>query len=333
MVPTALLCCGYTSPRLVQTSRGHNDIEEGDGNTATRQRATKTRFKGNMKDFLPFVHALEHARSLELKNRREWEVWRKSGNRPAYMPSDPGHVYKHEGWQGYGHWLGTGNFGVKKDHQFWPFKEALLHARSLKLKGMREWRAWSKSDARPANIPSTPDRVYKHGGWQGWGHWLGTATVAKQDQKFLPFKEALLHARSLKLKGTTEWKAWRKSGVRPPYIPSNPNTAYKHDGWQGYGHWLGTGNQVGGKLDFLPFKKALLYARSLKLLKLTGKNDWQGGARAGHGLRIFPQPQTRSTSTRGGKRGGTGWAPPQLLPKTSSSCRSRKRCCTYAPSS
>ena len=25
-------------------------------------------------------------------------------------------------------------------------------------------------------------------------------------------------------------------------MPSNPDKPYKHDGWQGYGHWLGTGN-------------------------------------------------------------------------------------------
>jgi len=29
---------------------------------------------------------------------------------------------------------------------------------------------------RPAGVPSAPDRVYKDGGWQGWGHWIGTGT-------------------------------------------------------------------------------------------------------------------------------------------------------------
>ena len=47
------------------------------------------------------------------------------------MPANPANVYKHKGWQGYGHWLGTSNAGVKKDQQFLPFKDALLHARSL----------------------------------------------------------------------------------------------------------------------------------------------------------------------------------------------------------
>ena len=53
-------------------------------------------------------------------------------------PLTPHNVYKHDGWQGWGHWLGTGNVGVKKDHQFLPFKKALLYARSLKLKGVKK---------------------------------------------------------------------------------------------------------------------------------------------------------------------------------------------------
>ena len=82
-------------------------------------------------------------------------------------------------------------------------------------------------------------------------------------QKFLPFKKA----RCLKLKSKREWCVWSKSKAREAKIPSTPDKMYKHDGWQGYGHWLGTGNVAGGQKErFLTFKKALLYARSLKLV-------------------------------------------------------------------
>ena len=70
----------------------------------------------------------------------EWETC-KSEVREANVPSAPHRTYMHDGWQGYGHWLGTGKVGVKKYQQFLPFKEALLHARSLKLKTVTEWRA------------------------------------------------------------------------------------------------------------------------------------------------------------------------------------------------
>ena len=187
-------------------------------------------------DFLPFTQALLYARSLKLKSKKMWEAWSKTSARPANMPSTPNAAYKQDGWQGYGHWLGTGNVSVK-DKQFLPFKEALLYARSLKLKSHNEWAAWRKTSERPANMPFTPDRIYKHEGWQGYGHWL-TGKVGVKHHQFLPFKKALVYARSLKLKSQKQWKTWCKSSERPANMPSNPHTAYIHDGWQGYGNWL-----------------------------------------------------------------------------------------------
>ena len=223
--------------------------------------------------FLPFGKALLYARSLKLKTCREWAAWCKTSARPANIPSDPSKLYTQDGWQGFGHWLGTGN-GKCNSKQFLPFDKALLHARSLKLKTQKEWTAWCKSDARPANIPSTPKQVYKHEGWQGCEHWLG---VAKRYQ-FMPFEKALLYARSLKLKGAKEWKAWSKIGARPVNIPSAPQCIYRHDGWQGWGHWLGTSAVATKNYTCVPFQPALLYARSLKL---KSKTEWATWCKAG----------------------------------------------------
>ena len=95
-------------------------------------------------------------------------------------------TYLHEGWQWYGHWLGTGAL-ASIDKQFLPFEKALLYARSLKLKNKNE----CKNGVREANMLSRPDLTYKHNGWQGYGHWLGTSAVAHKDKQFLPFKKAL----------------------------------------------------------------------------------------------------------------------------------------------
>ena len=190
--------------------------------------------------FLPFQTALLYARSLKLKTMREWQALSKSGARPANIPSSPDKYYAHDGWQGFGHWLGTGAV-APQNQKFLPFKKALLHAGSLKLNTTMDWVQWCKSSARPAKLPTAPDRTYKHDGWQGYGHWLGTGNVGvKKDQQFLPFKKALLYARSLKLKNQTEWQVWRTTGARPANVPSAPDLMYKHDGWQGWGHWLGT---------------------------------------------------------------------------------------------
>ena len=194
------------------------------------------------------------------------------------MPARPDLTYTHDGWQGYGHWLGTGNIVVKKEQQFLPFKKALLHARCLKLGSQKEWDTWSKSGARPANMPSTPHRTYQHTGWQGYGDWLGTGAVGDNDQQFLPLTNAMVHARSLNLKTKNEWEAWCKSGPRSLSIPSNPHRTYTNDGWQGWGHWLGTGTVAPKDQQFLPFKKALFYARSLNL---KSKDDWKAWCKSG----------------------------------------------------
>lgn len=90
---------------------------------------------------------------------------------------------------------------------------------------------WSKSGQRPRNIPSTPQTVYRNGGslgggWSSWSDWLGYVGQcrASAGRNFLPFFEARAYVRALGLKGTREWDFWcRKSGKRPPNVPSNPH--------------------------------------------------------------------------------------------------------------
>ena len=144
--------------------------------------------------------------------------------------------------------------GGRQKGQFLPFDEALGYVRSLKLNGVKAWNTWCKRGGeRPNTIPAAPHRIYKDDGWQGMGHWLGNRPVKPRGvsaqkgrgSKFLPFAEAAAFARLLHLKDQEEWKNWRKSGERPRNIPSNPDNIYQGDGWQGYGHWLGTGNIAG----------------------------------------------------------------------------------------
>jgi hypothetical protein len=124
----------------------------------------------------PFDEAREYAKSLDLKNQKEWEAFSKSGNRPKDIPSNPDRLYKDSGWTGYGDWLGTGNV-CRGD--WCPFEEAREHVKSLGLKGLKEWHAFSKSGNRPKDIPSNPHQIYKDSGWTGYGDWLGTGTIKK----------------------------------------------------------------------------------------------------------------------------------------------------------
>jgi len=56
-------------------------------------------------EYLPFKEALSVARSHQLRGRKEWADWCRSGERPAEIPVHPDRVYMHTGWQGWAHWL------------------------------------------------------------------------------------------------------------------------------------------------------------------------------------------------------------------------------------
>ena len=54
----------------------------------------------------PFEEARDFARSLNLRSKIEWNQYRKSGERPNDIPSNPNIIYKNDGWKSLGDWLG-----------------------------------------------------------------------------------------------------------------------------------------------------------------------------------------------------------------------------------
>ena len=82
-----------------------------------------------------------------------------------------------------------------------PFAAGLEYARALGLKSQKQWELWSKSGARPAAVPSHPDRTYAESGWEGWRHWLGTEdelgpTPLEKRGGWMPFAAGLEYARA-----------------------------------------------------------------------------------------------------------------------------------------
>ena len=150
------------------------------------------------------------------------------------------------------------------------FDDARSYVRSLNLKSLREWRAYCKNEMpnmqpRPYDIPSVPERVYKNI-WQGMSDWLGTGNVKQGPVAWLPFLDARIFARSLKLISSAQWHEYCKSKSKPQRIPSNPNKAYPEN-WLGMADWLGTSNlsarQASAK--FLDFNSARTYVHGLAL--------------------------------------------------------------------
>jgi hypothetical protein len=133
----------------------------GSGTIATRSRK-----------YRPFAKAREFSCSLRLKNRNEWSAFIKSGRLPPDIPAAPWQTYRDHGWVGLGDWLGTGAIASHL-RRYRSFEKAHTFARSLKLKNVKEWRAFSKSGRLPSDIPVAPEQVYRDQGWAGYGHWLG----------------------------------------------------------------------------------------------------------------------------------------------------------------
>jgi hypothetical protein len=225
------------------------------------------------KQYRSFESARKFAQKLGLKSRDEWIAHCKLGNKPEDIPVSAGSTYKKD-FKGWGDFLGSGN--VKPgDRQYRSFEEAREFARSLKLKGGKEWQVHCKSGNNPDDIPSHPDRTYKNKGWTNWGDWLGTGTMASKNMKgdvFWPFKKARKFVRELKLKNTSAWNVYRKSGDKPDEIPSTPNMVYKNDGWISVPDWLGNENLSNNGRIYLTYEECQKFAQKNNI---TSQIEWE----------------------------------------------------------
>ena len=207
------------------------------------------------REYRPFKKAREFVHALKLESYKAWRQYCKGElggkmPKPEDIPADPRHIYKAQGWQNWGDWLGTGT-SATRDRIFRPFKEARKFVHALKLKNGTEWRYYCKGGfegriLKPEDIPSAPWQTYKAQGWQGMGDWLGTGTIATFKREYRPYKEAREFVRALKLANQREWGQYCRGELegrmpKPEDIPADPRYAYKAKGWQGMGDWLGTG--------------------------------------------------------------------------------------------
>ena len=174
-----------------------------------------------------------------LKTQRRW---------PSDLPAGPAAAYKGRGWQNWGAYLGTGKiaqqrgFRKAKNGTWRPFSEAREWVHRLRFRSSADWyrfrnREFPHLGILPDDIPYSPDVSYKGRGWISWDDFLGV--------DWMPFDQARVFARSLKLTGQRQWKHYAK-GERPDLppkpadLPAAPWYAYKDCGWSGWRDWLGT---------------------------------------------------------------------------------------------
>ena len=185
--------------------------------------------------FLTYLELKEHIKKFNITSIVDWKVFCGSPLHTSNIPKAPSLYYQE--WKSWGDFLGT---GYETNRDFLPYEEAKVIIHSLKLKNQKDWRNWSKSGAKPLNIPGNPYRIYsKKNEWKGFGDWLGTGVIAASKMEFVDFDTARNHARNLKFKSLKEWNLYSKSGKRPSNIPSNPQNPYKNKGWKGWADFLG----------------------------------------------------------------------------------------------
>ena len=229
---------------------------------------------------LEFEKARNYVWRIGLKSQDEWWEWSKSGERPSVIPSSPDQFYKGGGWLSWGDFLGYRPGYVAGEWR--GFEEARAYARDLGLKSQDEWEEWSKSGDRPPDIPSSPDKVYKDEGWNGWSDFLGNRPAGE----WRDFEEARDHVRDLGLKSVKEWKEWCNSGERPPDIPFNPDRDYKGEGWLSWGDFLGY--RPAG--EWQDFEKARDRVRSLGL---KSRDEWKERSKSGKRPKGIPSDPDR----------------------------------------
>ena len=244
-----------------------------------------------LRKYRSFKRARAFVRQLGLTSSAEWNAYRmgrlpQKGKRPQDIPSNANKTYEEAGWQGMGDWLGTGTIATF-DRNYRPFTKARKFARQLGLKSRSQWNAYTKGQLLkkrkfPDAIPAYPDKTYRDRGWQGWGDWLGTGTIAPRLRKYRSFTKARAFVRQLGLTSSAEWNAYTKGKLLnkqklPEDIPRTPSQAYEGKGWQNLGDWLGTGTTATYLRKYRSFTKARTFVRQLGLKNRAQWNAYTKG--------------------------------------------------------
>ena len=188
--------------------------------------------------FSDFKDARKFVRSLNLNTLKDWQEYKRKGNRPKNIPGNPNRTYRNKGWKSWGDWLGTNRIATK-DLKYRNFEQARKFVHQLKIKNQKEWIAYCKSGELPIDIPSKPQRTYKASGWINLGDWLGNNRIATQKRKYRSFKEIKEFAQKQKLSSGKEWITYCKNNIIPYDIPKYPNKVFKEKGWKGWPDFLG----------------------------------------------------------------------------------------------
>ena len=226
-----------------------------------------------LRKYRPYTEARQYAKALRLKNQSEWRSYCANNLIPVDIPKAPHLTYKKPDWQGWGDFLGTGNI-ANFNKVFWEFNKARNYVLKLQLSKRDEFKNIATQGLLPSGVPTNPNRTYAQTGWQSWGHWLGTNSVATFNKSYLPYQEARAFVHQLKLRNWTEWRQYKKLYGLPNDVPANPHQVYESKGWIDIGDWLGIPNYQPRVLKARDFQEARAYVHKLGFTTIKQWKDY-----------------------------------------------------------
>ena len=131
---------------------------------------------GIQKGFPAFEVAMERVKHAGITKRDEYQRLYKE----LALPFNPS-VHYREKWQGWGHFLGTGQ---KRGKNFPAFEVAMERVQKARVATQAEYRGLYKKLGLPAN----PNRYYKLD-WKNWAHFLGMGQKRRAIKKDFPALE------------------------------------------------------------------------------------------------------------------------------------------------
>ena len=187
--------------------------------------------KENKINFLSFDKAREYVRNLNIKSKKEWNIFKNNKDFPSFLPDEPNIFYSNL-WVSWEDWYGKEKIKVDYEH-YLTYENAKKYLKENNINNKENWKLFCNSQHFPNFLPKNPNFIYKNVGWKSWNDWFG----------YLPFYQAREFARNLKLTSKRKWEMYCNNELqgyssRPKNIPENPYI-YQNEGFLDFNDWLG----------------------------------------------------------------------------------------------
>jgi hypothetical protein len=201
------------------------------GNPQLRSRALLSPEVFEQASAMSFTEAREIARALKLEGQKAYIQWKKtSKGQKTPLFANPFSYYKSD-WTNWPDYLGSSRDRYNRGRDFCSYAEAQGIIKNLNICSNAQFRELMKTEARPMNIPTNPDKYYDE--WVSWKQFLATEHIIPSRRGEPPNERPNLELLS-------EWALANRvtSGNQwtlrwPKHFVSRPEQIYK-DIWPGW---------------------------------------------------------------------------------------------------